>query len=353
MQDKQATMIPLMDIARLITLVVCVSVLSTTVYAGRGDKAGTAAASELLIPVDARSIALGSASIAASTGVEALYWNPAGLAQSQAQSGAMFSHMRYLADISLNYGAVSTTLRSIGKVGFSIKALSFGDISITTEDEPDGTGETTSPTFVILGATFSRQMADRIFVGITMNYIYEKMASVSATDIAFSAGVLYTDLGGVQGLRLGAAVKHIGPSMKYDGDGLFRTGQIDDVLRPSSRYKIEAAAADLPSSIEIGLSYTMRITGATHLNMMSAFQNNNFSNDEYKVGAEYVYHNLIFLRAGSAFASESEGREYIFGPSMGAGIKTMYRDVTLSIDYAYRSVKYFNGNHVVSVGLEF
>ena len=167
-------------------LSVAAALAGNLAYGGRGDKSGTAAAPELLIPVGARSIGIGGASLATAAGVEALYWNPAGLARAEGGTVVMFSHMSYLAEIGVEYGALSTRLGSIGYVGLAVKSLSVGEIPITTEDQPDGTGGTASPTFLVIGGTFSRQLSDRIFVGVTSNVVYEKMDRVSATGVAFT-----------------------------------------------------------------------------------------------------------------------------------------------------------------------
>lgn len=344
---------PLINIAKVFSLTCLIFVSSTQVFAGRGDKAGTAGATQLLIPVGARSIALGGSSLASITGIEAIYYNPAGLTFSKYMTSAMFSHMSYLSDISVDYFAVGYNLTRIGYIGLNIKSLSFGEIAVTTEDAPDGTGQFVSPTFITIGGTLARNISDRIAVGVTSNFIYERMGNVSVSAIAFDAGVQYTGLGGIEGLNFGAAVKNVGPRLRYDGDGLFRTGRVTDILRPETKFKIEAAAADLPSTIEIGLGYSTQLSEDGRINMTSMFQNNNFSEDEYKFGAEYSYREFLFLRGGFTFASGDLIPEYIFGPSGGIGVQTNINEMNISVDYAYRHVVYFDGNHVFSIIVEF
>jgi hypothetical protein len=322
-------------------------------FAGRGDKSGTAAAPQLLIPVGAVSIALGGAGLATSTGIEAMYWNPAGLAREGNGTDVMFSHMSYLADISVEYAGVSTRLGSLGSVGLSMKSLAVGTIPVTTEDAPDGTGETASPTFLVVGGTFSRQISEKIFAGITANIIYESMDRVSASGVAFSAGVQYLGLGGIEGLSLGVAVKNVGPGMTYDGSGLLRNAEIGDASRGTSPVKIQAARADLPSTIEFGLGYSFALSDRNNLRISSVFQNNNYSEDEYRFGGEYLYDNLVALRAGMTISPQDAGNEYIYGPSGGLGIHTLVNEVRVSVDYAYRWVRYFSGNHVITLSVGF
>ena len=69
------------------------------VFAGNETKTGTAGALEVLLPVGARGTAMGGATNSMLDGVEALNWNPAGLAGGWGESSveAMFSHMDYIA----------------------------------------------------------------------------------------------------------------------------------------------------------------------------------------------------------------------------------------------------------------
>ncbi len=324
-----------------------------TAWAGRGDKSGTAGASELLIPIGGRVTALSGASLASVSGIEAMFWNPAGLARTPHGSAAMFSHSSYIADIGVDYVALSTGLSEDVVIGLSLKSLSIGEIHVTTEDEPDGTGEVTSPNYYMLSGTFARRISDRVSIGLTSTYVYEKMGRVSAGTFAFSGGVQYLGLGGVEGLGVGVAVKNLGPKLKYDGAGLERIVDVNDALRPNALLKLEAAAAELPSTVEIGLSYALAMNGLGGVNFESSFINNNYSDDEYKVGIEYVYDSRVFLRGGYSFSSVDEGLEYLYGFSGGVGFRTTFNSVEFTMNYAYRSLRYFSGNHLVDIILGF
>ena len=63
-------------------------------------------------------------------------------------------------------------------------------------------------------------LSDRIAVGLTAHLISETMGDVNATGLAFDIGVSYENLGSINGLSIGIAVKNIGPSMQYGGSGL-------------------------------------------------------------------------------------------------------------------------------------
>ncbi len=320
-------------------------------FAGRGDKAGTAAATELLVPIGAASIGMGSTAIATAAGIEAIFWNPAGLSRTTYGTMGMISHMSYLADINVEYGAISTNFLGLGTVALSVKTFSFGDIPVTTEESPDGTGETVSPTMMVIGGTFARNISDRISLGINTKFVYEKMGAVSANVLCFDVGVQYSGLGGIPGLEFGVVMKNLGPKMRYEGTGLLRAGTIEGGLLNNTPVKLQASSDDLPSTIEIGLAYTSVLDESNDLSLASIFRNNNYSEDEYGLGAEYAYEHRFFARAGYDFASGLEGREYIFGPTFGFGVKTTLYNLAVSVDYAYRSAEYFGGNHVLALSV--
>src|SRR6185503_5551403 len=84
--------------------VMAVAVLACTaavVHAGSDGRKGTSGATELLIPVGPRSTALGGSIASDVSGVEAMYWNPAGLAAG-ATTSALFAHSQYFADMDVN-----------------------------------------------------------------------------------------------------------------------------------------------------------------------------------------------------------------------------------------------------------
>lgn len=341
------------NISRLLIIVFTLLLALDGAYAGGGNRTGTGGATQLLIPVGPRGIAMGESNVATSYGVEALFWNPAGVAKLNGSAGVMFSHMSYIADIGVEYGAVSANFEGFGVVSFSIKALSVGDILVTTTQNPDGTGDTFSPQMITAGVTYSRQLTERISVGLTGNIVTETLGQVSATGVAFNVGVIYDHLANVDGLSIGVVMKNIGPQMQYDGSGLYQQARVEDFNRPPQYYKVEAAPFELPSSFEIGVGYRPYINEMNTLQLSSSFQNNNFSSDEYKLGAEYGYNNTFFLRFGYQLAPQIESEDYLYGLTAGAGLQTNLEGVNLRFDYAYRDNQYFDGNHIFAVSLGF
>ena len=336
----------------LLTVVFAFLLMLDVAYAGGGNRTGTAGAAELLIPVGPRGIAMGEANVATSYGLEALFWNPAGVAKMDNSSQVMFSHMSYIADIGVEYGAVAANFEDFGAVAFSIKSLSIGDIPVTTTQNPDGTGATFSPTMLVAGVSYSRQLTDRIGVGLTGNFISETMADVSASGFAFDIGVIYDNLADLSGLSIGVVLKNIGTQMTYSGTGLLQLADVQTLNRPPQYYTVDAAPFELPSNFQLAMGYKPVLDEMNTLQFSGIYQNNNFSGDEGKLGAEYGYNNTFFVRAGYQFALQ-ESDNYIYGFTAGAGINYDIQGFDIKVDYAFRDTKYFDGSHIFAITLGF
>jgi hypothetical protein len=264
------------------------------------------------------------------------------------------SHMSYIADIGVDFGAVAANFGDFGVISLSLKSLSVGDIDVTTTRDPDGTGEKFNPQFFTIGLTYGRRLSERIGVGITTHIISERIAEVSATGVAFDVGVLYDNLASLPGLSLGIVVKNIGPQMKFEGPGLLTQATVSEQNRPAQYYSIQAASFELPSTFELGLGYRRNLDESNSLLATTTFQSNNFAADEYRGGLEYSFQKMFFLRGGYAASHDAiNSTSSLFGPTFGAGFQYTLGSTQVSFDYAYRSVKVFSASHVFSVELGF
>ncbi len=341
---------------KIIKSFLCMMVFSLPILAGNSARIGTAGATELLIPVGAKGLSLGGANVALASGVDAIFWNPAGMTKmSNSSVETMFSQMNYIADIGVSYGAVNIVAGDFGNIGFSIKSLSFGDISRTTEDFPDGTGEIFSPSYIHGGVSYSKMLNDHVSIGATLNLISEKIMSVSANGFGINAGVQYHGLG-IPELMLGIVAKNIGPNMKFDGSNLYRNAYAPDALRPQQYYKVEAASFELPTTMEIGLAYEKKFDEQNRVMIAANFQNNNYQEDEYKFGGEYSYNNMVFVRGGYNLSPDVEkSTDYLYDYTFGVGLNLDLSGTVVMFDYAYRNVTRtgFSANNVVTVTLGF
>ncbi|MGD8778231.1 MAG: PorV/PorQ family protein [Ignavibacteria bacterium] len=340
-------------INKLFYTIIAFLAITCSIFASGGERNGTAGATELLIPVGARGIAMGGATLTNSYGLESVYWNPANLAVGNYNSEVFFSHMSYIADIGIEYGAVSTSIEGFGSIALTIKSLAFDEIPVTTNENPDGTGQTYTPNYMTIGFTYAKQLSDRISVGLTANYVSEEIDRVSATGFAFNVGIAYQNLGNIDGLDIAFVLKNVGPQMEFGGSALYVEATAQGQSRGTSFLEIDAAKFDLPSSLELGLGYSINMNEMNSIEFSGSFQNNNFLGDEYRIGAEYTYDNLFFVRGGYDYMADVTEDENIYGLTAGAGLNYNLGDASIQIDYAYRQADFFDDNHVFTVGLGF
>jgi len=338
-----------------LALIFCVVLLGVSVVTAQNPRVGGVAAPELLIPIGAKDLAVGGSSLAITKGVEAMYWNPAGLGKMQGSAEAMMSSMSYIADINVTYGAVAGRFGDFGTVGVSIKSLNFGDIPLTSEDDPENRGGLFySPSYITMGFSYARDLTDAVAVGISMKLISEQIDRVSASGFAFDFGIQYKGLIQVQGLSVGLAIKNIGPGMKFDGPALYRWANITDGTRPNQRYKVESATFELPATVDIGLSYERDLGNNLIGAVSGAFVNNNLYYDEYRGGLELGYRlEGLELVGRVGYLNQPKAEENIFGATAGFGIAYRAGNTGIAIDYGYRQVEYFKANNVFSLKVTF
>ncbi len=319
-------------------------------YAGNENRKGTAGAQELLLPGGARGLALGGSMLADIQGAEAIFWNPAGMARSMKSSELLVSHFQYVAEISLNALAFIQNFKEYGTVGVSLKAVSIGNIKETTVDKPDGTGNFFSPTLQTWSLSYARLFTDRVAVGCNVKYVREEILNETADGVAFDLGLQYES--GLSGLHVGFTIQNIGPSLQFTGTDLSRGTSYGSTIDPVS---VVLEKFELPTSIELALAYDLFEFDRSPTNLYLRFQSNIHDNDELDAGLECSYDHLVYLRGGFRYNTEAStdayGNErFLFGPSFGGGIhlETPY-GISLQCDYAYRTMRYFDGNHLLTM----
>ena len=258
-----------------------------------GDEAriGTSGGNQVLVPVGARGIALAGSERVYSSGLESVYWNPAGLARSQSPT-VLASSMDLFNDMGVNYFGASGNFDKLGMLGVTVKSIDMGDIPVTTVEDMDGLGGGTfKPTLTTMGITYANSFSDRSFFGVTGKIVYESIPRATASALALDIGVQYTGLAGVEGLGLGLVLSNIGTDMHYEGSGLTGQGTTEDGI--SDFLNREASYDKLPSTYNMSLSYS--VAGAI---LGMTYTSHYFSYDELNLGGEYTLNDMFHLSAG-------------------------------------------------------
>jgi hypothetical protein len=332
----------------------------TAVAFGQGPRNGTAGASQLLIPQGASYLSGGGAT-ASVDGIEAVYWNPAGLARSSNQIEAIFARRNYIADIGINFIAASMRLGNLGTFGISARTFDIGEINTTTIYAPGGTGEKFSPTVFVIGASYAKLVSDRTSIGLNLNAINEGFTGVSASGLTVDVGVQYSSFLNIPGLSVGVALKNFGAPMQYDGSALWIDAPVTGSNRDTEWYKVTAGKFDMPFNMDIGTSYKLEL-GASAIDLGFTFENNNAGQDEYRFFTQFSLGNFAAIRAAltSSVAIEDDEStdlvdesdlEYMFaGTSLGGSLNLQaVTGMDITLDYAYIATKFFDDNQVFSL----
>ena len=341
-----------MRIAKMAILATVVG-LAFQVQAGNPDRQGESGAVELLMVPWARTAGLHALNTSFVTGAEAMRVNVAGLARIN-KTDLAIAHTILFDGTGMGINALGfgQRLGDAGVLGISLVAVDFGDIEITTEATPGGTGATYSPNFFHIGIAYAKTFANKVSVGLLVRGISESTADLSAFGFAIDAGVQYVT-GPQDNFKFGISLRNVGSPMTFGGEGLsFRTdnpgGDTDFDLTVSQR----GARFELPSVLNIGLSYDILVGEQVRLTPLANFTANSFSQDQIGGGLEFAFKEMFMARVGYRYdmggESETLGNNAYSGLSAGLTIEVPFKKENtnrFAIDYAYRATNPFSGTH--------
>lgn len=304
-----------------------------------GDRAGLSGFQFTKIDVDPRSAAMGSSAMADATGPASLYWNPA-LASLSPRSELMTGHISYVADIPMNYVAGYARLGDFA-LGASLQYLSSGEMDVTTEFAPGGTGQTFRTSHYSVGLTASQRLTESFSYGLTLRYLQESFYEVRYPTFGLDFGFHYAIA--ATGLRFGVGISNFGLDAAAEGT----------VSRPD----IEGEGSDLieedlqnlllPTRFSIAAAYDVLRGGGPHSLLLTAQITNPSDNAErFGFGLEYGFLGQFFVRTGYQSGQE-EGRL----PSAGAGVRVPVGPRALHVDYAYSAFERLGSIHRLALRL--
>lgn len=305
-----------------------------------GDRAGTSGFQFLKVAVDPRGTALGESAVSNAMDGSALFWNPALAAQTDGMQITL-QHSAYFADVSLQYASIIYPLDRLNfTVGASLATLNSGSMDVTTEFEPFGTGQTFNFIDVAAGLTISQALTDLFSYGVTAKFVRESVADISTSSTLFDLGVFYRV--GTTGAQMAVALKNFGPNARP-------SGEIDRVVIGDNPIQVESAFESVtpPTTFLLGFSYTLWNTSPDKSLLLTAQLNNPNDNAEnWNLGVEYTWRNLLILRTGYRLGLE----EHIL-PSLGAGVATDQLGPTLRIDYGFSQLERLGTVHRIGLNI--
>jgi len=334
--------------------------VASQAYSGNPDRQGESGAGELLLIPWAKSAGMNNIATSMIRGIESLRLNVAGLSGVQNTEVAL-AHTRYLVgtDININALGVAQRMNKNSVLALSLVAMDFGEIDITTVDQPEGIGATYSPNFFNLGLGYSYTYENKISVGFALRLISESISDLSALGVALDAGVQYVS-GPRENFKFGVSIRNVGTPMRFGGEGLAtRSDNPSGSPAYELTYDQRAANFELPSLLNIGLSYDFYLQTIHRLSLVGNFTSHSFSRDDVGAGLEYSYNDLLILRGAykvhvGKTALGSSDQSVYEGLSLGLGLYVPLNKADkkkLGIDYAYRTTHVWNGTHNLTLTL--
>jgi hypothetical protein len=298
-------------------------IMISSVSWGVNSKVGTTAYSFLKIDPSARSTGMGGAFVGLSNDESALYYNPAGLVQTE---GRRFftTYNNYLADIQFGFlGYVHPYSENL-KLGASICYFNYGSF-VKTDGQGANLGTFGASDFAF-ALSISRSVNANFSLGGTGKFIYEKFDVYSSDALAMDVGALY-----------------------ISKDGHTHIGGVAQNLGVQLQGATESHKDQLSALVKVGLSHQLRELPL----IFAADVAKPFDNDVYfNLGGEITALRPLYLRVGwSSFGKNyktDSDKDNLAGFAAGFGVTwKVYR-----FDYAFSSYADLGGVHKISISGE-
>lgn len=298
------------------------------------QRAGLTTLSFLKNDLNPRSSSMSGASVALSGDGYSTLTNPAGITD---VSGFNATISNYSLGAGVQHSFVSAIFphkNELSAFGLSLNMLNSGEMDVRTEFQPRGTGEKFYVTNMAVAATYAQKLSDMFTAGISLKYIHEQMADYKNGTVAADVSFLYyTDY---KDLQFAVMVQNFGGNSSLSGDDLK-----SDYNRGSN---IEIDNYGMPTVFSLGAS--MIPWEKEKQSLLVSLQLNHPSDnaENYRIGLEYEYRKLLFLRLG--YKLNVEGQPF---PTFGFGLKHRIAGHDLKVDYGANPTEYQGLLHTVGV----
>ena len=343
------------------SLAIIIGLTSTEAFAGNKDRAGQAGANELLINPWAASSGWGNAGMASVKGVDAMWSNVAGISFTNTLD-LNFSYTNWLAGSDtkvISFGMLVRVSESV-VAGLAVMSMNFGEINRTTIENPDGGIGTFKPSLMNINVAVAKSFSNSIHGGFVLKIINEQIADMNGTGVALDAGIQYVT-GLTDNIHFGIALKNIGPTMKYSGDGLAYSVLFDG-MQSNITVVQRADEFELPTQLNIAAAYDFNFEKDSRLTLAFNFNSNAFSKDQFIGGIEGSFRDILLLRAGYTFESgvtknieNDDCTNVNKGLSLGATVQAPLnkKGLKFCLDYSYRNTAHWKGTHSIGARILF
>lgn len=349
-------------------LLICGLGMSAQVFAGNKDRTGQAGATELLINPWGQSTGVFALNGSYVTGLDAMKTNIAGLAMVK-NTEVGLAHSIYLkgSNVTVSDIGFAQKVGNLGVIGFNIMSMGFGEINITTTNDPEGLASGTyKPQFLNFQLGFAKEFSNSIRAGIAATFVSEQISSVKATGACFEGGVQYVT-GKRDNFHFGVTLRNVGTNMRFSGQGFsFSADQPGTTTDQVFNGQVPTEKFEMPTYLNFGVSYDWYLD-EKHLKseddlpkhratFMANFTSNSFNNDYLGAAIEYSFREMFMIRGGYRYekgiGNSTESNTFYTGLAAGATIQKGIGDKgpILALDYSYRpTARPNNGVHTFSL----
>ena len=288
-------------------------------------------------------------------GLEAQFLNVAGTAFTK-KTEAVFSHTNFLqgSGMALNAFGITQKVGEAGVLGVSIMSMTFGEIPITTTEQPEGGLGSYNPQFINMALSYAKIFSNSIYGGMAIKIVSESISNVGTSGIALDAGIQYVTGTNDErnNIKFGIALKNVGTPLQFGGDGLstrVTAPNTNNVYQLTVQQRTEGF--EMPSLLNIGAAYDFNLALDNRLTLAGNFTSNSFTNDQFMLGLEYGFKELVMLRGGFTYENnvfDDALRTTVYtGPSAGATLMLPLGKggKKFGIDYSYRATSPWSGVH--------
>lgn len=314
---------------RNVMSVIALLCILAVIDAGAQQKLAQTGMKFLNVLPDARAAALGDAMSSLEGAAASQFYNPSAMARMSGFTSAYVSRAQWIADINHMYAAASFSPfdGEYGVIGLNFQAVDYGDFEETirwNNDQGYLDLGTFKPTAFMVGLGYARALNDKFSVGGNIKYVRQSLGDATnavngdgqpvkvantTSVFAFDFGILYRT--GFKSLNFGMTIRNFAKEVMYQKEGF-----------------------QLPLTFKIGLSMNVLDLVDVGKDMhqfllaVDAEHPRDFP-EQLRVGGEYVFMEVLALRAGYV----SSGDEY--GPSYGVGLRKDFDGFGLAVDYGH------------------
>jgi len=293
---------------------------------------GSTAENFLKIGLAPRPVSMGEAFVGVADDVNAISYNPAGLALLRRQEAAL-THNEYVQGIRQEYMAYAFPGEGWGTLGLSANLLKVSPFP--AYDANDVPADSVSAQDMALSAAYAVKYRS-LALGVAGKYLNSRLDTVKARGKACDLGVLWSPH---WQFRFGAALQNLGPSVRFIDEGF-----------------------PLPLAAKLGFSYLAPLSPGNAYLLVAA--GGSFPSDRApfpSAGLEFVFSNLVSARVG--YQGDQDAG---MGLTVGAGVKLFGRGFTwlsysefpewapeMELDYAFVGMGMLGNVHRVGILVRF